>query len=119
MSESDAGEQAVARRLRTAYETRDFGLLADLLDPHVRWGGEEETPDTCHSRGEVLAWYRGLYDRGVTATITEVTVEPGLIVFDLDVVWPGGEQQRSHQAFRLAGDRIVDIRDARIPGPSA
>jgi hypothetical protein len=35
--------EAMADRLREAFASGDLALLAPLLDPHVRWGGEEET----------------------------------------------------------------------------
>jgi len=54
-----------AEKLRLAFEHGDEQMLASVLDPAVRWGGEEETPETCHSRGEVLAWYRKLEEAGV------------------------------------------------------
>ncbi|MCW3045460.1 MAG: SnoaL-like protein [Actinobacteria bacterium] len=49
------GAQAIARRLTSALEARDLESLGNLLAPDVRWGGEEDTPQTCHSRDDVLA----------------------------------------------------------------
>jgi len=36
--------QAIAERLRSAFEQQDLGILAGVLDPDVRWGGEEARP---------------------------------------------------------------------------
>ena len=107
--------QAIAQRLRGAFEARDLERLGDLLDPDVRWGGEEDTPQTCHSRADVLAWYGGLYARGFRASVVEVAAEPDRIVLTLDVSRPGGGTGRNSQVFRIAGGRIVDIRDNEAP----
>ena len=111
MADDTQEVQILARRLRSAFETRDLSTLADILDADVRWGGEEETPQTCHNRADVLAWYGGLHARGFRASVVEAAVEPDRIVLTLDVTRPGGETSRNHQVFRIAGGRIVDIRD--------
>jgi hypothetical protein len=104
-----------AEKLRQAFEQGDERLLASLLDPAVRWGGEEETPETCHSRGEVLAWYRKLKEAGVGATVEEVIDRGDVVVLGLVVSRPesGPESEIAQvvfQVFRLAGDLVVDIR---------
>jgi len=50
-----ASAEQVAARWQTAFGARDLAALETLLDEHVRWGGAEETPQTCHTRAEVLA----------------------------------------------------------------
>jgi ketosteroid isomerase-like protein len=103
--------QDIAQRLRSAFEARDLEGLGDLLAPDVRWGGEEDTAQTCHSRADVLAWYGDLHARGVRASVVEASVEPHRVVLTLDVSRPGGGTSRNYQAFRIADGRIVDIRD--------
>ncbi|HEY4460337.1 MAG TPA: nuclear transport factor 2 family protein, partial [Pseudonocardiaceae bacterium] len=75
----------VAAGLRTAYETADLDALSELLHPEVRWGGEEDTPDTCHSRSDVLTWYRRGYESGMRATVTEVLTRPEAVFLALRV----------------------------------
>ena len=106
-----AVSDTIAERLRTAFDSADLTLLATLLDDDVRWGGEEDTPQTCHSRADVLAWYGGLHARGFRASVVEAMVEPDRIMLTLDVTRPGGGTGRNSQVFRIAGGRIVDIRD--------
>ena len=60
MADDTQEAQAIAERLRSALEGRDLTTLAGILDPDVRWGGEEDTPQTCHNRADVLAWYGGV-----------------------------------------------------------
>jgi hypothetical protein len=102
--------QAIAERLRSAFEQQDLGILAGVLDPDVRWGGEEDTPETCHNRADVLAWYGGLIDQGFRASVAAAAVEPDRIVLTLDVTRPGRGTSRNHQVFRIASGHIVDIR---------
>jgi hypothetical protein len=71
--------QSTAEKLRAAFEAGDEDLLASLFDAAVRWGGEEDTPETCHSREEVLACYGKLREAGVSAAVEEV-VDLGDIV---------------------------------------
>ena len=52
--------EAVAAGLTAAFSVGDLDQLAPLLAPDVRWGGEEDTAQTCHGRTQVLAWYRRL-----------------------------------------------------------
>jgi hypothetical protein len=101
---------AIAERLRSAFEQQDLGILAGVLDSDVRWGGEEDTPETCHNRADVLAWYGGLIDQGFRASVAAAAVEPDRIVLTLDVTGPGRGTRRNHQVFRIASGHIVDIR---------
>jgi len=110
--------QAIAQQLRSAFEGLDLESLGEILAPDVRWGGEEDTPQTCHSRADVLAWYGDLSARGFRANVVEAAVEPDRIVLTLDVSRPGGGTSRNYQAFRIAGGRIVDIRD-HVDAPAA
>ena len=44
----------VAQKLGDAFALRDLGRLATLLHPQVRWGGDEETDETCHGPDAVV-----------------------------------------------------------------
>ena len=69
MAEDRPDAQAIARRLTSALQARDLESLGEILAPDVRWGGEEDTPQTCHNRADVLAWYGGLHARGFRASV--------------------------------------------------
>ena len=109
--------QAIAQRLRSAFEQQDLGILAGVLDPDVRWGGEEDTPETCHNRADVLAWYGGLIYRGFRARVAAAAVEPDRIVLTLDVTRPGGGTTRNHQVFRIASGHVVTSGTTRKAPP--
>jgi hypothetical protein len=105
----------LAVRLREAFTAGDPALFVPLLDPRVRWGGEDETPQTCHSRGDVLAWYGRAQAEGVRAEVTETLVREHAVVLGLALTGPdqgqdGARPNHVFQAFRLADGLIIDIR---------
>ncbi|TDU05120.1 SnoaL-like protein [Streptomyces sp. 846.5] len=107
--------QDVARQLGEAFATGDLVLLEPLLDSRVRWGAQDETPQTCHSRSDVLAWYGSAQAAGTRAVVTETQVLDDAVVLGLTMTGPGwgpgnGRPARIFQAFRLAGGLIIDIR---------
>ncbi|HEY3871998.1 MAG TPA: hypothetical protein VGM10_26785 [Actinocrinis sp.] len=107
--------QGVADQLTAALETGDAHLMEPLSDPAVRWGGEEETEETCHSRGDVLTWYRRLYDSGVRVEVTGVVVRDGSVVLSMAITGskagPSGRlPDLVHQVFHLEAGLGIDIR---------
>src|SRR6266705_1183203 len=82
--------EAVAAGLTAALSVGDLDQLAPLLAADVRWGGDEDSEQTCHSRAVVLV---------------------------MAVQWPQGwdsqDDRRSTQAqvFRVRDGFVVDIRD--------
>jgi hypothetical protein len=107
--------QALAAQLQDAFESGDRALLEPLLHPGVRWGGEEETEQTCHNRAQVLDWYGNLHDAGVRARVSEVLALDQAVVLGLTLTGPdrgpdGSRPDRVWQVFRLADDLVADIR---------
>jgi ketosteroid isomerase-like protein len=101
----------VAAGLRAAYESADLDALGELLHPDVRWGGDEDTPDTCHNRSDVLAWYRRSYESGMRATVTEALTGPDAVLLALRVSGRApGDATVVHQVFRLTDGLVADIR---------
>jgi hypothetical protein len=81
----------------------------------VRWGGEEDTEDTCHSRADVLRWYTRLRDRGVRARVAEVLDLGDAVVLELALTGHEDDPQdelraRLFQVFRIGDGLVVDIR---------
>ena len=106
--------QALADTLEAAFDQRDAALLAPLLAADVRWGDEEETPETCHSDREVLAWYERLRAEGVGVQVEEVVVRKRAVMLGLLVSWPGegpeSDAQQLWQTFAVADGLVVEIR---------
>jgi hypothetical protein len=107
--------EGTAEKLRAAVEDEDEGLLASLLDPAVRWGEEEETPETCHTREEVLAHYGQLGAAGVRARVQQAITFQHAVVLGLALTRPDSGPASEgpafvYQVFRFAGDKVIDIR---------
>jgi hypothetical protein len=107
--------QRTAEKLRAAFEDGDEDLLASLLDPAVRWGGEEETAETCHTSEEVLAWYGKLRAAGLRASVRQAITFEDVVVLGLALARPesGPASQVPavvYQVFKLAEGKVVDIR---------
>ncbi len=108
--------EAVAAGLTAAFAVGDLDQLAPLLAPDVRWGGDEDTEQTCHTRGQVLAWYQGLRLQGVRVQVLETQIRGDAVVLRMAVQWPrgwdGADLHRStqEQVFRVRDGLVVDIR---------
>jgi ketosteroid isomerase-like protein len=120
MPGDDRSTDEVASRIRAALDSADLAAFADLLDPDVRWGAPEDDAPACRDRSQVLAWYQRGRERGVRASVTEVTVAGDKLLVGLQVVAPssagaaplggGGGPAGRWQVLTLAGGRVVDIR---------
>ncbi|MBL7490798.1 ankyrin repeat domain-containing protein [Frankia sp. AgB1.9] len=110
----------ISEQLRTAFDTSDNQALADVLHPDVRWGGG---PTGCHSRAHVLEWYQLLRAQGVSATVETMTIHGDTITLGLAVTHAGQTERPAdpanlfYQAFTVADDAVVEIRDANEHHP--
>src|SRR5712691_3008236 len=104
----------LAIRLRSALETRNLDAFGTLLAEDVRWVGPEETPETCHSRSDVLNQLAALSGAGVDTTLLEVVpgVDSILVGFRVNRPAPGGARRGRtvYQVMSVRGGRIADIR---------
>ena len=105
--------QVAAARLRAALEAGDLDGFGALLDDNVRWGGAEDTPETCHTRTEVLNRLRQQREAGVETQVLEVTPGHDGIVAGFHVKQPvrdGFAREFSvYQVLEVRNDRIVTI----------
>lgn len=69
----------LAERSRVAFER--------LLAPDVRWGGRQDTEQTCHGRAQAGTYYGRLLATGVHLSLAQADVsgEEILAWFDVDV----------------------------------
>jgi hypothetical protein len=103
----------LAEQIEAALAAEDLDQMALLLADNVRWGGDEDSEGTCHTRADVLGWYRRMNKSGVKARPIERLVQPDAVIIGWDVSWPDGEQWRPtvrYQVFRVADGRVADIR---------
>jgi len=109
--------EAVAAGLTAAFAVGDLDQLAPLLAAEVRWGGDEDTEQTCHSRAQVLAWYQRLRAQGVRVQVLGTQIRGDTVALLMAVQWPDGWEDAGHrrstqaQVFRIRDGLVVDIRD--------
>jgi ketosteroid isomerase-like protein len=103
----------LAEQIRSAFAARELAVFGALLADDARWG-DDDTPNACRSRRDVLATYERLLGEGVTGQVAETATGPGGVVCRLDVSWPEGSdsERRStlYQAYLVRDGRIVEIR---------
>jgi ketosteroid isomerase-like protein/uncharacterized glyoxalase superfamily protein PhnB len=115
MSQANAADiEVIAAQLRTAIGSRDLAAFGAMLDENVRWGGEEETPETCHTRAEVLDRLAAQRANGLETQLIEVVPGDDAVVLGLQVKRPvrGGfaREHTLYQVLRVRDQRVVDIR---------
>ena len=102
----------VAQGLGDAFASRDLGRLATLLHPQVRWGGDEETDETCHGPEAVVDCYAALLSNGVAAHVDEVVVRGQRIMvrFLVHGLDESTDAVPHYQVFTVAQGLVDDIR---------
>jgi ketosteroid isomerase-like protein len=105
--------QVAAARLRAVLEAGDLSAFGALLDDNVRWGGPEDTPETCHTRTEVLNRLRQQREAGVEMQVLEVTAGHDGVVAGFQIKQPvqGGfvREFTRYQVLEVRSERIVTI----------
>ena len=91
VGQGSADVTRVAGALQQALTLPTAHGLDHLLDPGVRWGGTEETEQTCHGRAQVLAFYSRLLEDGVTLEVRDAQVEGEQIRLRIRVHWPSDD----------------------------
>jgi SnoaL-like domain len=114
MKEVAMSIEELAAQIEAALAAEDLDRVAPLLADDVRWGdSDEDFESTCHTRADVLAWYRRMLAGGVKARHIETLVQPHAVIMGWDITWPPGEEERPpirYQVFRVASGRVADIR---------
>ena len=106
--------QALATRLRTAFNTRDIDALRSLLAEDATWGDDPDADSFCRDRSAIIQHVKRLLDAGVDATIVETTTGARGIAVRLHVQWPDSEDQGTrlqtvHQAYLVTDGLVTEI----------
>ncbi len=115
MNDEPLAIERLAEKVRAALQSADLDAYRELLDPAVRWGPPGDQVSGCHSRDEVLAWYRRGHASGVRADVVETVVIQDKILVGLKVrssaaaPESGGELSR-WQVLTVVDGRVKDIR---------
>ncbi len=98
--------EAVAAGLTAAFAVGAQDQLVPLLAPDVRWGGDEDTEQTCRGPAQVLAWYQWLQVQGVRVQVLGTEIRGDAVVLRIAVQWPEGWELRNfagRQGLRSSG----------------
>jgi hypothetical protein len=102
----------VAQRIRRAFETNDMDTFHELLAPDARWG-DDDAPNRCRGREDVIRTFKRLLDQGVRGTLEDTTAGPNGIAARLRVEWPAPADSASEvlfQVYVLHDEHIIEIR---------
>ncbi|HEY1298315.1 MAG TPA: VOC family protein [Chloroflexota bacterium] len=113
---TNAAIEAAAAELRDALDPLNLDALFALLDENVRWGGEDDTPDTCHTRRAVMNRLDQQRQAGLQTSVLEVTPGEHGILVALKVRQPAhaghdhDHEWTVYQTLKVRDQRVVDIR---------
>jgi hypothetical protein len=114
MSDTQSDSELAARSLRAAIESEDMEAYGALLDENVRWGPADETPETCHGRGEVQQRLARQRAAGMQRRLLEVVPGADAILVGFNVKRPvqGGfaREHPVYQVLTVRNQHVVDIR---------
>ncbi len=109
---SDALER-MAAQLRSAFDARDMTTFGALLAEDAVWG-DDDAPNTCRSRAEVVATFQRLITDGVGGEVADLKTGPAGILCHLHIHWPEPGSRRGRDEvfhlYRVHDGRIVEIR---------
>ena len=104
----------IAEQLPSVLATRDRAAFERLLAPDVRWGGPEDTEQTCHDRGQAGDFYAALLAGGARLDVLESTADDdGRVLARLQVTGADsdpGLTYRTQVLLTVRGGLVVDIR---------
>ena len=86
--------EALATRLRTAFNDRDIDALRSLLAEGATWGEDPNGESFCHDRDDIIRNLKRLLAEGVRAKVVETRTGPRGIAAELEVEWPDAQEAR-------------------------
>jgi ketosteroid isomerase-like protein len=106
MVESNA---EIARRGFEAVVAGDLAVVAEILDPDVKWHGSDGPgPDGCHDRDEVLGFIRQATARGAVGELVDVIGAGDQVVV---VMRPPRDPEAADPELR---GNLATFRDGRV-----
>ena len=103
----------IAEQIVAAFATRDLAAFGALLTDDARWG-DDDIPNRCRSRRDVVATFDRLLQRGLGGEVVETTTGRHGVMCRLRVDWPaetrGPHRQTLYQVYLVRDGRIAEIR---------
>jgi hypothetical protein len=103
--------EEIAAGLGTAFAARDLDLFGSLLAVDVSWG-DDDHPNRCRSRSDVVGTFGRLLTEGVEGTVTESVVRPNGVAVKLHVEWPNPGEGRGANfwhSYIVSDGRVTEI----------
>lgn len=106
-----ANPAQIAAQLPGVLAERSQAAFERLLAPDVRWGGREETEETCHNRGQAGDFYVALLAGGARLNVLHTSVEDDKIHARLKVSGPDDPDFGYEYAVQLTvrDGLVIDI----------
>ena len=101
----------VAAQIQSAFATKDLDALGRLLAPDARWG-DDDHPNKCRSRSDVVATFDRLLAEGVDGTVTEAVIGSNGVAVLLHVQWPNPGEGRGvnfYQSYIVSDGVVTEI----------
>jgi predicted nucleic acid-binding Zn-ribbon protein len=101
----------IADQLRAAFAHKDLDALGRLLAHDARWGDDDQ-PNKCRSRSDVVSTFDRLLGEGVDGEVTDTIVGPNGVAVLLRVEWPNPGEGRGvnfYQAYVVHDGVITEI----------
>jgi hypothetical protein len=101
----------IAETLTAAFAAKDMDALGTVLADDARWG-DENHPNQCRSRADVIGTFTRLLGEGVDGTVTETVVGTGGVAVKLHVAWPNpgaGRGVNFFQSYIVRAGRVTEI----------
>ena len=113
MATSDAQAAAVAAALPAVLAERSRDAFERMLAADVRWGGPEDTEQTCRDRRQAGDFYAGLLAADVQLEVLEVSVHDSQVLARLRITRPQGAPDWASEArvlLTVEAGLVTDIR---------
>jgi SnoaL-like domain len=101
----------IADQISTAFATKNLDALGRLLADDARWG-DDDHPNKCRSRSDVIATFDRLLGEGVDGEVTEAILGPNGVAVLLRVRWPNPGEGRGvnfYQAYLVSDGLVTEI----------
>jgi hypothetical protein len=100
--------EQVGVRLEAAFASRDLDALGRLLAVDARWG-DDDHPNKCRSRSDVVGTFERLLGQGVEGSVTESRTGPKGVAVKLHVQWPNSDDGRGVNFWQsyIVSDGVV------------
>ncbi len=111
----------IAEQLPAVLAQRDRVAFERLLAPDARWGGREDTEQTCHDRGQAGDFYAAVLAGGARLDVLDcVVVDDNQVLTRLEVTGRDGDPDSAYQTqvlLTVRGGLVIDILQVEDAAP--